>query len=180
MRYGAFLRGINVGSSRRVKMEDLRGAFTSMGFGNVQTYIQSGNIFFDAVEKDQRRLEKQIQKSIHHLVHGEIPVMVRSVKRLREILERDPFRNHKASSEAKKFVSFLSREVKQKVLLPFFTPNKDVEIVAIEGADLFGLSHPYKGRSGYPGNFLETKFQSEMTTRFWETLQKMLAAQEEK
>ena len=46
-RYVAFLRGINVGG-HRVSMADLRDVFTSLKFGNVDTFIASGNVIFDA------------------------------------------------------------------------------------------------------------------------------------
>lgn len=51
--YIALLRGINVGGHRSLKMEDLRELFSSMGFDNVTTYIQSGNVIFDASSKDE-------------------------------------------------------------------------------------------------------------------------------
>ena len=172
-----FLRGINVGGHKRVKMEDLRRVISSLGFSRVETYIQSGNIFFDTPEKNISQMTTVIQNALHKLIGDEVPVFIRSLHTLNEILKQDPFRVVKTPAESKRFVCFLSREMKDKVQLPMFSPNKDVEIIAIRGADLFGLIHPYKGRSGYPGGFFEANFKVKLTTRFWETLQKMIAAQ---
>jgi uncharacterized protein (DUF1697 family) len=49
MKYVALLRGINVGGNNKISMAALRGAFESMGFTEVRTYINSGNVIFDAV-----------------------------------------------------------------------------------------------------------------------------------
>ena len=47
-RYVALLRGINVGTGKRIAMADLRAAFESLGFTNVRTLLQSGNVVFDS------------------------------------------------------------------------------------------------------------------------------------
>src|SRR6266576_4561263 len=51
-KYVAFLRGINVGGKKLIKMDALGRAFQSLGFENVKTFIQSGNVFFDNAETD--------------------------------------------------------------------------------------------------------------------------------
>jgi len=54
IKYFAFLRAINVGGKNLIKMEDLKKIFESLGFKNVRTYIQSGNVIFESSEKKQR------------------------------------------------------------------------------------------------------------------------------
>jgi uncharacterized protein (DUF1697 family) len=49
----AFLRGINVGSNNRIRMADLRNVFQDLGFTDVQTYIQSGNVIFRSAMEDE-------------------------------------------------------------------------------------------------------------------------------
>ena len=58
--YVAFLRGINVGGKKLIKMEDLSRVFVSLGFKNVRTFIQSGNVIFDAAETNPNVLAKKI------------------------------------------------------------------------------------------------------------------------
>lgn len=55
-RFVALLRGINVGGNNIIKMADLKTCFEEMGFANVVTYIQSGNVLFDSNETDQLKL----------------------------------------------------------------------------------------------------------------------------
>ena len=62
--YLALLRGINVGGKNIIKMADLKASFESMGFSDVRTYIQSGNVVFASVEKDNAKLTDRIQKAL--------------------------------------------------------------------------------------------------------------------
>ena len=60
MRYVALLRGINVGGNNMIKMEKLRETVAKLGFTDVKTYINSGNVIFDARETDDKVLAKQV------------------------------------------------------------------------------------------------------------------------
>jgi len=62
--YLALLRGINVGGKNIIKMADLKASFESMGFSDVTTYIQSGNVVFTSVDKDNARLTDKIEKTL--------------------------------------------------------------------------------------------------------------------
>ncbi len=64
MRYIALLRGINVGGNNRVPMADLRTCLSDMGLDNVRTYIQSGNVIFDAIRDDAVPLTAEIEQAI--------------------------------------------------------------------------------------------------------------------
>jgi uncharacterized protein (DUF1697 family) len=61
LRYVALLRGINVGGSNLIKMPELRTSFEAMGFADVATYIQSGNVTFATPVADSTRLEQTIE-----------------------------------------------------------------------------------------------------------------------
>lgn len=62
--YLALLRGINVGGNNIIKMADLKACFEANGFGQVATYIQSGNVLFTAPETDLPRLTAQIEAAL--------------------------------------------------------------------------------------------------------------------
>ena len=62
--YIALLRGINVGGHRKVPMAELRQLMSDLGFDHVKTYIQSGNIIFNADTEDTVQLAEKIQKAI--------------------------------------------------------------------------------------------------------------------
>lgn len=62
--YLALLRGINVGGKNIIKMADLKASFEEMGFSEVATYIQSGNVVFASNEKDSAKLTDKIEKAL--------------------------------------------------------------------------------------------------------------------
>ncbi len=98
MKYIAFLRGINVGGHRKILMADLRMLFESLGYSQVSTYIQSGNVLF-ASERESGHAEN-ISKAIQEKYGWEVPVIVKTTEALRTILEACPF------SEAHKGMSY--------------------------------------------------------------------------
>jgi len=93
--YVALLRGINVGGHRKISMQELRTLLSKSGLENVQTYIQSGNIIFEALEKDKRILENKIQNLILTHFGFEIPVLVLLRSELEIIFNNCPFSDDK-------------------------------------------------------------------------------------
>src|ERR1700733_14606908 len=89
MRQVAMLRGINVGSSRRVPMADLRELLEEAGFQNVATYVQSGNIALDSTAKPAA-LESRLAELIEERFGFAVPVVVRSQRQLQAVIDRDP------------------------------------------------------------------------------------------
>ena len=79
MRFVALLRGINVGGRNMIKMEALRATFEALGFENVKTYINSGNVAFDAVKTGDGKLAAKVHDAIIKDFGFDISVMVRSL-----------------------------------------------------------------------------------------------------
>jgi uncharacterized protein (DUF1697 family) len=84
-RYIAFLRAINLGSSRAVKMETLRQVFESSGFSHVTTWLASGNIIFETLSRNSHTLTKKIEERLREALGYEVPVFIRTEKELSEI-----------------------------------------------------------------------------------------------
>jgi len=89
-RYIALLRGINVGGKNIIKMADLKATFERQGFGNVITYINSGNVLFDSDDEDETAIRETCEKLITESFGLEIPVCVISSGDLCEMLSRAP------------------------------------------------------------------------------------------
>ena len=85
-RYAAFLRGINISGKNKVPMADLKKGFESLDFGEVKTYLNSGNVVFSSDEKDRGSLTKKIERMIENRFALKIPVFVI----LKENLEGHP------------------------------------------------------------------------------------------
>ncbi|QZT62730.1 DUF1697 domain-containing protein [Mycolicibacterium austroafricanum] len=88
-RYVALLRGINVGGRNKISMPDLRAVFEDAGFGNVSTYIQSGNVAFES-DGARRSLEPDIEALLVRLLETPPVVVVRSHRQLRDVVEDVP------------------------------------------------------------------------------------------
>ena len=87
-KYVAFLRAINVGG-HQVKMDHLRSLFEELGFTNVETFIASGNVIFDA--RSSKSLETKIEKHLLKSLGYEVKTFVRSVPELAAIAKYQPF-----------------------------------------------------------------------------------------
>jgi len=90
MKYIALLRGVNVGGNNKVPMRDLKTCFEKAGFLNVSTYINSGNVLFDAVEKDIIKLIHRCEEILLKSFGFPISLTVIDGNSLREALEQAP------------------------------------------------------------------------------------------
>ena len=91
MRCVAFLRAINVGGRNAVKMDRLKQLFEDAGLRNVETFIASGNVIFDAGAKKPAALERSIEKMLNAALGYEVATFVRTCAELRDIAAHMPF-----------------------------------------------------------------------------------------
>jgi uncharacterized protein (DUF1697 family) len=162
-RFVAFLRGINVGG-RSVKKETLRGAFESLGFVNVSTFKQSGNVVFEASIASTEEIKSRIESKLHEALGYEVAVFIRTVAQLQEIIISDPFRG--LSVEGTSFlVTFLSCELSVfPIQLPVTIPKSTAQVISATGTEVFSVTHG-GGEGALPNPFLESKLKVKATTR---------------
>lgn len=170
--YVAFLRGINVGGHNLVKMEDLRQLFLSLGFNNVKSYINSGNIIFETSEIDLNAIIKGIHRELNELLDGDVKVFLRDMPQVEEITQLNPF-NDIESQTTKLYVTFLSDEPSRKIRLPLNSPDMDVEVIFMTNREAFSLARRKNGRFGFPNKFIETRLGVSATTRSWTTVKRI-------
>ena len=89
--YVAMLRGINVSGSKPVKMDALRASFEALGFKNVRTYVQSGNVVFEAKERAAAPFAPKIAARIKRDFGFDVPVLVLGAAELARVVEENPF-----------------------------------------------------------------------------------------
>src|SRR5579863_2911170 len=106
--YIAMLRGINVSGHKIVKMEQLRASFAALGFSNVKTYVQSGNIVFAAIGDSVAGLSGKIERKISDDFGFLVPVFLKTSKEMKEVIMRNPFLKAPALDHCKLHVTFLS------------------------------------------------------------------------
>jgi len=86
----ALLRGINVGGKNRVPMAELREAFEQMGFEEVGSYINSGNVFFRAPRQKRAELAAGIEEALTERFGFELKVVVVTDAELRAVVAAAP------------------------------------------------------------------------------------------
>lgn len=90
MKYIALLRGINVGGKNKVAMADLKRCFEDVGFRNIQTYINSGNVIFESDEADEAKLVTVCEAAIAAQCGFRVICSVISAKDLQEAVSHAP------------------------------------------------------------------------------------------
>jgi uncharacterized protein (DUF1697 family) len=170
----SILRGINVSGQKKIRMVDLKKLYESLGFSDVKTYIQSGNVIFKSDSNiSDIQFAKKIEKAISEQYLFEVPVIIRTSKELEKIILDNPFMKEKNIDVKKLHTTFLSE-----------TPGKE-KAALIKEADFLPDRFEIKGKEIYlhiPGSYGETKlsnkfFESKLkvsaTTRNWNTVNKL-------
>lgn len=173
--YIALLRGINVGG-HNVKMEVLRKYFSELGFDNVRSYIQSGNIFFESAEQNKNSMREKIEKHLESSLGFSVAVSIRSLEELENIIQRDPFKGITLTPESRFSILFLAESSEIAIPLPYQTPDGGYELIDKTENELFVVWHLRNGRPGNSYGLFEKMLKVPTTTRFWHTTEKMLHA----
>ena len=177
--YVAFLRGINVGGKKLIKMEDLRRVVESIGLKNVRTFIASGNVLFETSQTNRDALIRKIEKKLLTAFGHDVPVVLQTIDELKEILKRNPFKKIKPSADVMMFVAFLAAEPKDNPKLPLQSATENLEVLAIRHRAAFILCRKKKnGMFSFPNNFFEKEFGVTATTRNWNTVNRIVALAE--
>jgi uncharacterized protein (DUF1697 family) len=114
-RFIAFLRAINVGGGRSVKMQSLRQAFESLGFSKVATFIASGNVVFETTTKRTDRLERKIERALKKALGYEVRTFVRGEAELVEIAKYRPFQQSQFDETWQSNIIFLADNLNEKL-----------------------------------------------------------------
>ncbi len=87
----AFLKGMNLGRSRRITNGELCAAVEALGFGEVEAFRASGNVAFAAGRRSDATLQQALEAGLRERLGYEVPTFIRSGAELREIAASDPF-----------------------------------------------------------------------------------------
>lgn len=171
--YVAMLRGINVSGQKIIKMESLRTAFEDLGFAQVRTYVQSGNVIFETDEPPVG-LAAKIERKILDEFGFEVPVLTKSSKELKEIVKRNPFVSDPAIDQSKLHVTFLSDDPPRKALELLQPLAGDAERVRLADRAVYLYCPNGYGNSKLTNTAIEKKLSCRATTRNWATTNKLL------
>lgn len=173
LKRAAFLRAVNVGGRGVLKMESLRRALLGLGFSDVRTLLQSGNVLFASPgEETEAEAAIRIEACLRDKLGVETTVLLRTKRELEKLVRRDPFGDEEAGRDVKRYVAFLARRPRPELDLPIVSVD-GLELFSVEGREAFLLSRRVNGRYGFPNNFVEARLGIAATTRNWNTVLKL-------
>lgn len=163
----SLLRGINVGGNKKIRMAELKTLYESLGFSNVTTYVQSGNVLFEADSGDVPALITRIEAAITERFGFDVTVLLRTADDLRRILDNNPF----PGAEAKYLhVLFLSAAPDPGAAEALDVPVADGEDWLLAGREIY-LHYPNgSGRSKMTGAFFEHNLGLAGSARNWNSV----------
>lgn len=172
-KYAALLRGI-MPSNPNARNEKLRGVFQSLGFANVQTVISSGNVLFETHSKDAPALETTIEKALSAQLGIRGAAIIRSREQLQKFVEADPFRGFEDSVKFRRNVTFLKTAPRLKLKFPCAGYNQSCQLVAMHDRAICSVIDVTGAGTPELMSWLEKQFGKEITTRTWQTVEKIL------
>ena len=170
----ALLRGVNVGGNNMISMSSLKKSFEALGFDDVVTYINSGNIIFKSKEADARKLESKIEKMLLKEYQLDSRVVLRSLSEMEKLVKNLP-RNWNDDSGWRYNVIFLRHTIDSEKILAELEVKKEIEeVVYYPGALLWRAQISELTRT----NMLKLssrKMYQDMTIRNQNTTRKLYA-----
>jgi len=174
MRYVALLRGINVGGHAKVSMVELRELLSSLGHGDVATYIQSGNVLFTSPRDDPATLAQEIEERIAGDMGLGVKVLIRTPDELAAVVEGNPFLREMKSPTGL-YASFLSGSLDEARLSEIDARRFEPDEFRL-GDRVIYLWYPNgAGRTKLTIDVWERRFGLSATTRNWNTVTKLLS-----
>lgn len=174
MRYITLLRGINVSGQKKIKMIDLKNLFESLGFKNVKTYIQSGNVIFDYNHIDIRKLANEIENKISETFGFFVNTIIRTDEELRNIINNNPFLKEPNVEIDNLYVTFILDIPDPRTVMLLEAKKEENEKLVIISNEIYLYCPNGYGRTKLNNVMVEKKLKTVATTRNWKTLNNLL------
>jgi uncharacterized protein (DUF1697 family) len=168
------LRGINV-AQKWIGMERLRAIFETLGLSEVRTYVQSGNVVFQTEQGSLTRLSKDITEQIRRDFDFEVPVLIRTLEEMEEIVASNNFAKDKELDHSKLHVTFLADTPAVATVSGLKSLASKSERFRVVGREVYLYCPDGYGRTKLSNNAIERKLSLVATTRNWRTVNALLA-----
>jgi uncharacterized protein (DUF1697 family) len=170
----ALLRGINVSGHNMIKMDALKTALERIGFSNVSTYIQSGNVFVTTPEESPTKEGFLIKQEIYKTFGHDVLVVVISKADLEVCLINNPFIKEKDVDTKKLYVSFVSMELKNERIHDLKISKIKPDQVHIDQSRIYIKYDISPAKTRLDNNYIEKNLNVISTIRNWNTVNKLL------
>ncbi|MBP8066801.1 MAG: DUF1697 domain-containing protein [Flavobacterium sp.] len=170
----ALLRGINVSGHNMIKMDALKTMLEAVGFVNVTTYIQSGNVFVDSEEEHGATVGFKIRQEIYKAFGHEVPVVVVGKEDLEACFQNNPFLSEKDVDTKKLYVTFVSKELMPNAIHDLKMSQVKPDEAAIDSSRIYIKYAVGAGKTRLDQKYIEKKLNVTATMRNWNTVSKLL------
>jgi uncharacterized protein (DUF1697 family) len=174
LRYVAFLRGVNVGGHKPVKMAELAATFAELGLKNVRTVLASGNVLFDAPPSGRKRLAARITAGLRQAFGFDVTVVLRTCEEIGRLLDSNPFGAMEVPARAQLYITFLAEDAPAEVAQPDRSPRANVRMVRVSAGEIASVVvlSPGHGTTDLMST-LDKQLGRMATTRNWNTLKRI-------
>lgn len=169
----ALLRGINVSGHNMIKMDELKFLLVQMGFQNVVTYIQSGNVFFEAEEQNGLSIGFKIKQEIFKMWGYEVPVMVLNIEDLELALTNNPYLKEKDLDTSKIYFAFLNKELNESAIHDLKMSQVKPDEATIDKNRMYLKYINGAGKTRLDNKYIEKKLNIISTMRNYNTVVKL-------
>jgi uncharacterized protein (DUF1697 family) len=169
----ALLRGINVGGHHKVPMADLRTTLEKLGFENIVTLLNSGNVIFNSLPKDTASLEELISGTLERTFGFPVPTMVRTSHSMYRLFQDGPFKGITMHKDIRLYVSFLKENSQTSLELPWKSPDSSYQIIGKNDKIILSVLDLSKAKTPKAMIALEKFFGTDITTRNWKTIERI-------
>jgi len=166
--YAALLRGVNVGARNPVPMASLRASVEALGFDQVSTYLQSGNVVFRAASQPESRPATTLATAIRRTFGLDITVLVRTREQLGRVQGANPFLARRRDP-ATLHVTFLASRPSAAVTRSLPTRSGPDEL-EVHGREVYLWCPNGYGRTKLTNTWIEQRLSTRATTRNWRTV----------
>ena len=175
----ALLRAINVSGHNMMKMEALKTMLENIGFTNVRTYLQSGNVFVDTEEESASKVGFMIKQEIFKVFGHEVPTIVIAKEDLELCFKNSPYIKEKDIDTKKLYVVFVSTILKKENINDLKISQFKPDEASIDGNRIFIKYAVGAGKTRLEGKYIEKKLNVTVTMRNWNTVTNLLKMYEE-
>lgn len=171
--YVALLRGINVGGKNQLPMKSLAAMFADAGCGNVVTYIQSGNVVFEAKPAIAGRVSDLVVEAISARFGFHVPVVTRSADEFHAVARDNPFLRAGADPETL-HVAFLANLPSDNDVAALDPNRSPPDAFVVRGREIYLHCPNGLARTKLTNDYFDRKLATTSTVRNWRTVLKLV------
>lgn len=176
----ALLRGINVSGHNMIKMDALKTTLEKMGFKNVETFTQSGNVFVDTDEESSAKVGFVIKQEIFKVFGHDVPIIVIGKADLEACFRNNTFLKNNEVDIKKLYVAYVSKALRSENINDLKISQFKPDEVQIDETRIFIKYDIGAGKTRLDQKYIEKKLNLTAIIRNWNTMSQLLKMYEER